>query len=132
VSTVRYLSLSFNRIGRPGVEALAASPRLAGLHVLDLTKNPCDPVPRPAAHDLDGRVPATERPAIPNELEARFGPRPRLANPDAPDSWPLPATRTAPADAHLLPARWRVAGERVVVWFGRVGDQSRHHASGQK
>jgi uncharacterized protein (TIGR02996 family) len=87
---LRYLSLSFNKIGRPGVEALAASPWLASLAVLDLTKNPCDPIPKPAGHDVDGRVTAIDRPMIANELVARHGERPWLANPEDPDTWPLP------------------------------------------
>jgi uncharacterized protein (TIGR02996 family) len=88
--TLRYLSLSFNKIGRPGVEALAASPWLASLAVLDLTKNPCDPIPKPGGHDVDGRVTAIDRPMIANELVARYGARPWLANPEDPDTWPLP------------------------------------------
>lgn len=88
--SLRYLSLAGNRIGRAGVEALAASPWLAHLDVLDLSSNPCDPVPRPAAHDLDGRVTAIERPALANELVSRHGARPWLANPSDPDTWPLP------------------------------------------
>jgi uncharacterized protein (TIGR02996 family) len=88
--TLRYLSLADNRIGRAGVEALAASPWLARLDVLDLSNNPCDPVPRPAARDVDGRVTAVERPALANELVSRYGPRPWLANPADPDAWPLP------------------------------------------
>jgi uncharacterized protein (TIGR02996 family) len=88
--TLRYLSLASNRIGPAGVEALAASPWLARLDVLDLSNNPCDPVPRPAAHDVDGRVTAVERPALANVLVSRYGPRPWLANPANPDAWPLP------------------------------------------
>lgn len=88
--TLRWLSLARNRIGRPGVEALAASPWLAQLPVLDLFDNPCDPIPKPAAHDLDGRVTAIDRPMIANELEARYGRRPWLDNPEDPDAWPLP------------------------------------------
>jgi uncharacterized protein (TIGR02996 family) len=88
--TLRWLSLARNKIGRPGVEALAASPWLARLAVLDLFKNPCDPIPRPAARELDGRVTAIDRPAIADELVATFGPRPWLANPADPDRWPLP------------------------------------------
>lgn len=87
---LRWLSLANNRIGKPGVEALAASPWLANLPVLDLSNNPCDPIPRPAAHDLDGRVTAIERPPLANELVARYGARPWLANPEDPDAWPLP------------------------------------------
>jgi uncharacterized protein (TIGR02996 family) len=88
--TLRYLSLSKNRIGRDGVEALAASPWLARLDVLDLSNNPCNPVPRPSGRDLDGRVTAVARPALANELVSRYGPRPWLANPANPDAWPLP------------------------------------------
>ena len=87
---LRYLSLAKNQIGQPGVEALAASPWLASLAVLDLTKNPCDPIPKPGGHDLDGRVTAIDRPALANELVARHGARPWLANPEDPDAWPLP------------------------------------------
>ncbi len=88
--TLRWLALGGNKIGRPGVEALAASPWLANLPVLDLTKNPCDPTPRPAGRDLDGRVTAIDRPMVANELEARYGRRPWLDNPEDPDAWPLP------------------------------------------
>ena len=88
--TLRWLSLAKNKIGRPGVEALAASPWLANLGFLDLTKNPCDPIPRPGGHDLDGRVTAIDRPMLANELVARHGERPWLANPADPDAWPLP------------------------------------------
>lgn len=88
--TVRWLALGGNKIGRPGVEALAASPWLANLAVLDLTKNPCDPIPKPGGRDLDGRVTAIDRPPLTSELEARYGPRPWLANPEDPDKWPLP------------------------------------------
>ncbi len=88
--TLRWLSLAVNKIGRPGVEALAASPWLAQLAVLDLAFNPCDPIPKPAAHDLDGRVTAIDRPMIANELESRHGRRPWLDNPEDPDAWPLP------------------------------------------
>lgn len=87
---LRWLSLANNGIGRPGIEALAASPVLAHLDVLDLSNNPCDPVPRPAGWKLDGRVTAIERPALADELEARYGKRPWLANPANPDAWPLP------------------------------------------
>lgn len=87
---LRYLSLAKNKIGQPGVEALAASPWLASLDVLDLTKNPCDPIPRPGGHDVDGRVTAIDRPPLANELVARYGARPWLANPEDPDTWPLP------------------------------------------
>lgn len=88
--TLHYLSLAHNKIGEAGVEALAASPFLARLDVLDLTNNPCDPVPRPAARDLDGTVTAIERPALANVLVSRYGERPWLANPANPDAWPLP------------------------------------------
>ena len=88
--TLRWLSLAKNKIGRAGVDALAASPWLASLAVLDLTKNPCDPIPKPGGHDLDGRVTAIDRPALANELVARHGARPWLANPEDPDAWPLP------------------------------------------
>lgn len=87
--TLRWLSLAKNKIGVPGVEALAASPWLANLGFLDLTKNPCDPIPKPGGHDVDGRVTAIDRPMLANELEARFGKRPWLANPEDPDAWPL-------------------------------------------
>ncbi len=87
---LHYLSLAHNRIGRAGVEALAASPYLARLDVLDLSNNPCDPVPRPGGRDLDGRVTAIDRPALANELVSRYGERPWLANPANPDAWPLP------------------------------------------
>jgi uncharacterized protein (TIGR02996 family) len=87
---LHYLSLAHNKIGEAGVEALAASPFLAQLDVLDLTNNPCNPVPRPAAHDLDGKVTAIERPAFANVLVSRYGARPWLANPANPDAWPLP------------------------------------------
>jgi uncharacterized protein (TIGR02996 family) len=86
--TLRYLSLSKNRIDRDGVEALAASPWLARLDVLDLSGNPCDPVPKPAGLDLDGRVTAIDRPALANVLVSRYGPRPWLANPTNPDALP--------------------------------------------
>ena len=85
-----WLSLARNRIGRGGVEALAASPYLAHLDVLDLYRNPCDPTPKPGGHDLDGRVTAIDRPVVADELITRHGPRPWLANPDNPDTWPLP------------------------------------------
>jgi uncharacterized protein (TIGR02996 family) len=88
--TLHYLSLANNRIGPAGVEALAASPFLARLDVLDLSNNPCDPIPRPGARDVDGKVTAIDRPALANELVARFGERPWLANPADPDAWPLP------------------------------------------
>ncbi len=88
--TLRWLSLSQNHIGRAGVEALAASPWLAELDVLYLSRNPCDPVPRPGGRDLDGRVTAIDRPELANELVARYGARPWLANPANPDTWPLP------------------------------------------
>jgi uncharacterized protein (TIGR02996 family) len=88
--TLRWLSLASNRIGRPGVEALAASPWLARLPYLNLFGNPCDPIPRPAGRDLDGRVTFVERPPLASELESRYGPRPWLANPEDPDAWPLP------------------------------------------
>lgn len=88
--TLRYLALGNNRIGRAGVEALAASPWLARLDVLDLSNNPCDPIPRPGGRDLDGRVTAIDRPALANELVSRYGARPWLANPTNPEAWPLP------------------------------------------
>lgn len=88
--TLCWLSLSHNQIGRPGVEALAASPWLANLRVLDLTRNPCDPIPRPGAVDLDGRVTAIDRPMIADELVRTYGPRRWLADPPDPDAWPLP------------------------------------------
>jgi uncharacterized protein (TIGR02996 family) len=88
--TLRWLALGGNKIGRPGGEALAASPWLANLPVLDLMKNPCDPTPRPGGRDLDDRVTAIDRPMVANELEARYGRRPWLDNPEDPDAWPLP------------------------------------------
>jgi uncharacterized protein (TIGR02996 family) len=86
---LRWLSLANNRIGRSGVEALAASSWLASIVVLDLSNNPCDPVPRPGGRDLDGRVTAIDRPMVANELVSRYGPRLWLANPEDPDAWPL-------------------------------------------
>ena len=88
--SLRWLSLARNKIGSAGVEALAASPWLARLDVLDLSLNPCDPVPRPAGRDLDGRVTAIDRPAFADVLVSRYGERPWLANPANPDAWPLP------------------------------------------
>ena len=87
---LRWLALGGNKIGRAGVEALAASPWLANLAVLDLTHNPCDPIPKPAGRDHDGRVTFVERPPLASELESRHGARPWLANPEDPDVWPLP------------------------------------------
>lgn len=82
--SLRWLSLAHNRIGRPGVDALAESPVLAGLSVLDLTGNPCDPVPRPSGRDLDGRISAVEHPT------PWDGPVPAwLAHPAQPEQWPL-------------------------------------------
>jgi uncharacterized protein (TIGR02996 family) len=88
--TLHYLALGNNRIGCDGVEALAASPWLARLDVLDLSNNPCDPIPRPGGRDLDGSVTALHRPALANELVSRYGERPWLANPTNLDAWPQP------------------------------------------
>jgi len=88
--TLHWLSLARNQLGEAGVEALAASPWLARLDVLDLSNNPCDPIPKPAGRDLDGRVTAIDRPAFANVLVSRYGARPWLANPANPDAWPLP------------------------------------------
>ena len=116
--TLRWLSLAHNGIGTAGVEALAAARWLADLPTLDLSQNPCDPVPHPAARDLDGRITAVETPALSWQLTARHGPRAWLANPETPDAWPIgrDAHRRVPpklartnAEAHLYMSRRRCA-----------------------
>ncbi|HST83774.1 MAG TPA: TIGR02996 domain-containing protein, partial [Kineosporiaceae bacterium] len=96
-----WLGLGRNGIGQAGVDALAASPWLADLDVLDLSLNPCDPTPKPGGYDLDGRAVAIDRPTLADELVARHGPRPWLANPENPDAWPLPRDSYRPGRARL-------------------------------
>lgn len=73
------LSLADCAITRTGVDALAASPHLAGVKRLDLSSNPCDPTPQ-AIDDGDGNWIA-HRPPLAEELEAIHGARPWLAMP---------------------------------------------------
>lgn len=86
---LRWLSLAGNRIARPGVEALAASRPLRELDVLDLSNNPCDPVPRPGAYELDGTVTAVDNLEIAEELSRAHGFPRWLRVPDNLDAWPL-------------------------------------------
>jgi uncharacterized protein (TIGR02996 family) len=67
-----WLGLSRNRIGRAGVEALAASRWLARLDVLDLSLNPGEPTPKPGGDD-----------------------------PENPDAWALPRDSYRPGRAGL-------------------------------
>lgn len=87
--SLHWLSLARNKIGTEGVEALAASPWLARLDVLDLSFNPCDPIPKPGGRDLDGSVTAFDRPAFANVLVSRYGRRPWLTEPNTHNGWPL-------------------------------------------
>ncbi|MFI0484945.1 hypothetical protein [Actinomadura sp. 9N215] len=87
------LSLAGNRIGRTGVEALAASPWLAETEVLDLRGNPCDPLPRPVSrHDygvFEARpVVYAELPPEGSELVSAYGEPKWLRVPFDVEAWP--------------------------------------------
>lgn len=75
---LRWIGLSGNSIGRPGVEALAASPYLEHVVFLGLRDNPCDPTPR--IFDDQG-VAFVEPNPIATELQRTYGRRPWLEGP---------------------------------------------------
>ena len=78
-----WLDLGANRIGQAGLEALAASPNLPDLRVLEFADNVAsDPTPQVGETDIDsGDVTwLTITPAA-RELEARFGERAWLSSP---------------------------------------------------
>jgi len=85
LSGLRWLGLAYDEITQAGVEALAASPFLAKLAYLSLDGNPCNPIPR--VSDYDGFY-QVSRPALAEQLERQYGPRPWLAEPKDPKNWP--------------------------------------------
>ncbi|MBA3452343.1 MAG: hypothetical protein H0T42_04520 [Deltaproteobacteria bacterium] len=82
---LRWISLPGADIAEAGVEALAASPYLDGVRYLGLRDNPSDPTPYAREHDSRFDV---GRPPLAIELERKFGVRPWLAVPTAPEHWP--------------------------------------------
>lgn len=96
LASLRWLSLYGDSVGRPGVEALAASPYLTRVEFLSLAKNPCDPTPY-ARETWEGSFEGG-RPALAAELEAKFGHRPWLAVPSDPEHWPPGADELATTD----------------------------------
>lgn len=85
LSGLKWLGLAYDEITQAGVEALAASPFLAKLEYLSLDGNPCNPIPE--VTDYDGDYQAS-RPALAEQLERQYGPRPWLAEPKDPKNWP--------------------------------------------
>lgn len=83
---LRWVSLARDAIGQAGVEALAASPVLAHVRYLGLEGNPVDPTPY-VQEVAEGRY-RGGRPALAEQLEARFGSRPWLAIPNNAEDWP--------------------------------------------
>lgn len=85
-SQLRWISLARDAIGEVGVEALAASEVLAHVRYLGLEGNPVDPTPY-VQEIAEGRF-RGGRPALAEQLETRFGPRPWLEIPTDVDDWP--------------------------------------------
>lgn len=69
-----WIDLSENRIGRRGVEALAASPIFGNKVVVDLRENPWDPGDRPS-WDWDGSLAWAHPPEEGQVIEAQLGRR---------------------------------------------------------
>jgi hypothetical protein len=69
---LRWLDLRDNRIGEPGVRALAASPVIRAIPVVLLAGNPCDPA-RQYRYDVDGSAADSWRPELADELERAHG-----------------------------------------------------------
>jgi uncharacterized protein (TIGR02996 family) len=91
-----WLGLPDNAIGPVGVQALAASPHLAALQVLDLRLNPAPPLRREPLTDAGEGIGHLPNPYA-DALIARFGWRPWLGRADA--WWPSKTTvpvRSAP------------------------------------
>ncbi|MCE9579510.1 MAG: hypothetical protein K8W52_40690 [Deltaproteobacteria bacterium] len=78
VANLRRIDLARDAIGRPGVEALAASPYLERAARINFAGNPANPTPH--ADDLNQYY---ARPNLADELEQQFGRRPWLDVPDA-------------------------------------------------
>ncbi len=83
---LKWISLNGNEITRAGVEALAASPHLAEVAFLGLGGNPADPTPV-SQEVVEGQY-AAARPALAEQLEAKFGRRRWLQVPANPEAWP--------------------------------------------
>ena len=83
-----WLDLGANRIGQAGLEALAASPNIAALRVLDFADNVAqDPTPQVGETDINsGEVMWLSITPEARELEARFGKRSWLSSP-VPCAW---------------------------------------------
>lgn len=83
VANMKSLDLNSNAIGRPGVEALAASPYLERAIRINFAGNPADPTPFGNEIDRD-----FGRPPLAAELERMFGRRPWLDELDRdPPTW---------------------------------------------
>ena len=85
LAALRWLSLESAGIGPAGVEALAASERLAKAVYVGLGGNPANPTP--FVHDF-GSDWGAGRPVLAVELEKKFGARPWLQVPGDPPNWP--------------------------------------------
>jgi hypothetical protein len=86
IDSLRSISLMYNDIHEVGIKALAASPHLKSTRCIRFEGNPVDPSPR--VTDYDGEYEAS-RPALAQELERLYGPRPWLSVPTGDlGAWP--------------------------------------------
>ena len=85
VANLKWLSLTDNAIGKPGVEAIAASPHLARCLFVDFRGNPCDPTPNVSSYE---GIETRSRSMYAEELERTYGLRPWLAVPADDVDWP--------------------------------------------
>jgi len=85
ITNLKWVFLSDNAIGRPGVEALAASPHLAQCAYVEFGGNPCDPTPSVSSYEgIENRA----RSSFAEDLERANGYRPWLAVPADDVDWP--------------------------------------------